>query len=162
MYIMDKMLRTIRNSTFLKSGNNILHNRFILYFILFISILNLIGFTTSGNLLSPVIFILIGFLTTFFSKNMLVILMIPLLITNILNIGGVSDMEGMENEDDETNTEKKTIKDNLTDENIQEMKEKYSELFELQNTILDGMDKVTSSLSKAEPILDKLKEKFQS
>lgn len=70
-------------------------------------------------------------------------------------------MEGMENEDDDKNPEKK-MKEEITDENLQEMKEKYSELFELQNTILDGMEKVTNSLTKAEPILEKLKEKFQS
>ena len=151
---MDKMIRTIRTSTLLKSGNNILHNRFILYFILMVSILNLIGFATNGNLLSPVIFVLVGFLTTFFSKNMLVVLMVPLLITNILNYNE-SNMEGMDNEDEKEETPP-------SDEEINEMKEKYSELFELQNTILDGMDKVTQSLDKAEPILNKLKEKFQS
>jgi hypothetical protein len=151
---MDKMIRTIRTSTLLKSGNNILHNRFILYFILMVSILNLIGFATNGNLLSPVIFVLVGFLTTFFSKNMLVVLMVPLLITNILNYSD-SNMEGMDNEDEKEETPP-------SDEEINEMKEKYSELFELQNTILDGMDKVTQSLDKAEPILNKLKEKFQS
>lgn len=151
---MDKMIRTIRTSTILKSGNNILHNRFILYFILMVSILNIIGFTTSGNLLSPVIFVLVGFLTTFFSKNMLVVLMVPLLITNILNYGN-TNMEGMDNEEEK---EEKPP----SDEDMTEMKEKYNELFELQNTILDGMDKVTQSLDKAEPILNKLKEKFQS
>ena len=151
---MDKMIRTIRTSTLLKSGNNILHNRFILYFILMVSILNLIGFATNGNLLSPVIFVLVGFLTTFFSKNMLVVLMVPLLITNILNYNE-SNMEGMDNEDEKEETPP-------SDEEINEMKEKYSELFELQNTILDGMNKVTQSLDKAEPILNKLKEKFQS
>ena len=71
----------------LKSGNIILHNRFILYFILFVSIFNLIGFITNGNFIFPVFFILIGFITSYFSKNMLVILMISLLITNILNFG---------------------------------------------------------------------------
>ena len=157
---MDKMIRTIRTSTFLKSGNNILHNRFILYFILIVSILNIIGFATSGNLLSPVIFVLVGFLTTFFSKNMLVILMVSLLITNILNYGDVSNMEGMDNETDKSKEDTKSKEP--TDDEINEMKEKYSELFELQNTILDGMDKVTQSLDKAEPILNKLKEKFQS
>ena len=151
---MDKMIRTIRTSTILKSGNNILHNRFILYFILMVSILNIIGFTTSGNLLSPVIFVLVGFLTTFFSKNMLVVLIVPLLITNILNCGNMSNAEGMDNEEDK--------EEHPSDEEMTEMKEKYSELFELQNTILDGMDKVTQSLDKAEPILNKLKEKFQS
>ena len=151
---MDKIIRFIRTSTLLKSGNNILHNRFILYFILMVSILNLIGFATNGNLLSPVIFVLVGFLTTFFSKNMLVVLMVPLLITNILNYSD-SNMEGMDNEDEKEETPP-------SDEEINEMKEKYSELFELQNTILDGMDKVTQSLDKAEPILNKLKEKFQS
>ena len=152
---MDKIIRFIRTSTLLKSGNNILHNRFILYFILMVSILNLIGFATNGNLLSPVIFVLVGFLTTFFSKNMLVVLMVPLLITNILNYSE-SNMEGMDNEDEKEETPPPS------DEEINEMKEKYSELFELQNTILDGMNKVTQSLDKAEPILNKLKEKFQS
>ena len=153
----------IRASTFLKSGNNILHNRFILYFILFVSILNLIGFTSSGNLLSPTIFVLVGFITTFFSKNMLVVLMVPLLITNILNFGA-PNMEGMDNEETETETETKTktkTKEPTTEE-INDMKEKYSELFELQNNILDGMDKVTKSLDRAEPIFNKIKEKFES
>ena len=158
---MDKMLRTIKSSTFLKSGNNILHNRFILYFILLVSILNIIGFATSGNLLSPVIFVLIGFLTTFFSKNMLVVLIVPLLITNMLNYGS-SDMEGMDNEEDDKSKEDKNSKEPPSDDELNEMKENYSELFELQNNILDGMDKVTQSLDKAEPILNKLKEKFQS
>ena len=72
---------------YLKSGNIILHNRFILYFILFVSIFNLIGFITNGNFIFPVFFILIGFMTSYFSKNMLVILMISLLITNIFNFG---------------------------------------------------------------------------
>lgn len=151
----------IRASTFLKSGNNILHNRFILYFILFISILNLIGFTSSGNLLSPTIFVLVGFITTFFSKNMLVVLMVPLLITNILNVGA-PNMEGMDNEETETETETKTKTKEPTTEEINDMKEKYSELFELQNNILDGMDKVTKSLDRAEPIFNKIKEKFES
>ena len=151
----------IRASTFLKSGNNILHNRFILYFILFVSILNLIGFTSSGNLLSPTIFVLVGFITTFFSKNMLVVLMVPLLITNILNFGA-PNMEGMDNEETETETETKTKTKEPTTEEINDMKEKYSELFELQNNILDGMDKVTKSLDRAEPIFNKIKEKFES
>lgn len=79
---------------YLKSGNIILHNRFFLYFILFVSIFNLIGFTTNGNLLFPVIFILIGFMTSYFSKNMLVILMISLLITNIFNFGLSNTLNG--------------------------------------------------------------------
>ena len=157
---MDKMLRTIRTSTFLKSGNHILHNRFILYFILFVSILNIIGFTTNGNLLSPVIFILIGFLTSYFSKNMLIVLIVPLLITNILN-SSVSNMEGLDNEEEQDKPKPKEEKNPISD-NTEEMKERYNELFQLQDAILDGMNKVTESLDKAEPILHKLKEKFQS
>ena len=86
--------------------------------------------------------------------------MVSLLITNILNYGDVSNMEGMDNETDKSKEDTKSKEP--TDDEINEMKEKYSELFELQNTILDGMDKVTQSLDKAEPILNKLKEKFQS
>ena len=71
-------------------------------------------------------------------------------------------MEGMDNEETETETETKTKTKEPTTEEINDMKEKYSELFELQNNILDGMDKVTKSLDRAEPIFNKIKEKFES
>jgi hypothetical protein len=123
----------------------------------------MIGFTTSGNLLSPIIFVLIGFLTSFFSKNMLIVLIVPLIITNILN-SSVSNMEGMDNEEEPKSKskpkEEKEEKDLIPDP--EDMKEKYTELFKLQDAILEGMNKVTESLDKAEPILHKLKEKFQS
>ena len=59
-------------------------NKFVLYFISTISILNLVGYLVKNNLAAIVLFIFIGFITANFSKNMIYILLIPLVLTNLL------------------------------------------------------------------------------
>ena len=63
---------------------NILHNRIILYFLLFLSIINIVTYGLMGNYLVPIYFITIGIITSCFSKNMTVILTISLLCSNIM------------------------------------------------------------------------------
>jgi hypothetical protein len=82
------------------TNNAIIHNRFVLYFILFIALANLYFLTMSGDLVFTSIFVLVGFLTSFFSKNMLVILFIALTITNILKYGSAIKQEGFEDADE--------------------------------------------------------------
>jgi hypothetical protein len=83
------------------TNNAIIHNRFVLYFILFIALANLYFLTMSGDLVFTSIFVLVGFLTSFFSKNMLVILFIAVTITNILKYGSAIKQEGFEDADTE-------------------------------------------------------------
>jgi len=83
------------------TNNAIIHNRFVLYFILFIALANLYFLTMSGDLVFTSIFLLVGFLTSFFSKNMLVILFIAVTITNVLKYGSAIKQEGFEDADAE-------------------------------------------------------------
>ena len=82
------------------TNNAIIHNRFVLYFILFIALANLYFLTMSGDLVFTSIFVLVGFLTSFFSKNMLVILFIAVTITNVLKYGSAIKQEGFEDADE--------------------------------------------------------------
>jgi len=82
------------------TNNAIIHNRFVLYFILFIALANLYFLTMSGDLVFTSIFLLVGFLTSFFSKNMLVILFIAVTITNVLKYGSAIKQEGFEDADE--------------------------------------------------------------
>ena len=79
--------------------NPILHNRIILYFISILALFDMFYFLNSNDVLSFAILILVGFLTSFFSKNMIVILVIALCVTHILKYGTSSYVsEGFEND----------------------------------------------------------------
>lgn len=101
----------------MKASNkkNILHNKYILYFIFFIALGDLLILGYNNDYYSVAIFILIGFLTSFFSKNMIVIMFIAIAFTNIILIygrdGGIEGMtdgetDGQKTDGEETNDEK--------------------------------------------------------
>ncbi len=86
------------NAFVLKDTGKILHNRFVLYFVLFLALADLFVLTSGGDYISVAIFILTGFVTSFFSKNMMVIMCIAMVITNIMKYGtNVSMQEGLDN-----------------------------------------------------------------
>lgn len=82
------------------SSFDTLNNKWILYFVLFVSIVDLFNFFKIGDITAIAIFIIVGFLTTYFSKNMLVILVISIAVTHIAKYGNAS-LEGMDSEEEE-------------------------------------------------------------
>jgi hypothetical protein len=82
---------------FKKSGRNgkkmnippnlFLNNLYVLYLIFLIAVGNLFYLLLENNLVFVTIFIIVGFLTSFFSKNMIVILTTTMVFTNILKYG---------------------------------------------------------------------------
>jgi hypothetical protein len=84
----------------------LLNNRVLLYFILFLSIVDLLFFSVVGEYMFVGIFIIIGYLTSFFSKNMMVIFTIAMVATNIIRFGRHASVEGMEDQEPEPNQDK--------------------------------------------------------
>jgi hypothetical protein len=70
-----------------KNLSKILENKYVLYFVFILAIINLFGYMVTGNFNSIVFFVLVAFLTRFFSKNMIIILTIPLILTSVLMVG---------------------------------------------------------------------------
>jgi hypothetical protein len=68
-------------------SRNVLHNKYVLYFTVIISIINLLGMVSMGDLATPLVFVIVGFLTSFFSKNMFVVLALALVVANVLKYG---------------------------------------------------------------------------
>lgn len=96
---------------------NILHNKYILYFIFFIALGDLLILGYNNDYYSVSIFILIGFLTSFFSKNMIVIMIMAIAFTNIILIYGVDRrIEGMTSEETEEKTDNEKTDDEKTDD----------------------------------------------
>ncbi len=99
----------------------ILHNRFFLYFIFLIALFDFLylGYTNDFDTLS--IFILVGLLTAFFSKNMIIILSTAVIVANVLKWSGYNDSfmkEGLTNKDDEEEDEKE--EDEVADDAVEE------------------------------------------
>jgi len=102
----------------------ILHNRFVLYFVLFLALADLLFLAMGSEFISVAVFILSGFVTSFFSKNMMVIMCVAMVITNILKYGtDIRMQEGLkEATADEANPEDKPTEDKPTDAKPTEVK----------------------------------------
>jgi hypothetical protein len=92
---------------FTESSSNIFSNKYVLYISFFFAIVTVANYLLRNNLEAVGIFIIIGFLTTYFSKNMIIVLLTTTVITNFLvmfkNRGysmmrGFQYREGLENE----------------------------------------------------------------
>ena len=64
--------------------NSLLRDKNVLYIVAFLAATNLISYLMAGNYESIVFFGVVGYLATYYSKNMIVILLISMLTTNLL------------------------------------------------------------------------------
>lgn len=86
-----------------------LTNKWVLNVVAFLAIFNIIGYAVIGKLNVVLYFIVFAVLVRYFSKNMTIVLGVPLLIVNLLSLRR-NMIEGMENNDKPVNNgDKKTI-----------------------------------------------------
>ena len=161
----------------------ILYSRVVLYIVLIICLFQLFMLTSVGDYYSCAVFVLVGFLTSFFSKNMLVILVIALVVTNILKYGANVRREGFEDaEIDDTSeaeipeipiapvtapvapakTPTKATTPAATESQIKRLEEmftEYKELLTTQKGITENMKSINEGLSKAEGMVERMKVK---
>jgi hypothetical protein len=101
---------------------------------LVLAVANLFGFLMSKNLNAIVMLLLVGFVTSYFSRNMIVVLMVSMIVTNTIN--GTRSMilfrEGMENK----NKKKEGFEDGDDDEE-EDKKEKKDGMSNLSPASLD-------------------------
>lgn len=87
--------------------NKLLVNKTFLYVVFFLAITNVLGYLFMGDDQALTQFILIGIITYFFNKNMAVVLLVALLMTNFLKVTSISvnRKEGMENKEEDMEME---------------------------------------------------------
>ena len=91
-----------------KSNISILYNKPLLYAFFIIALIQLVYLLQSGNFYFAAVLLLIGILTRYFSKNMLVIICVDLAATNVLMLGpnaGRNIIEGFEEGEEESEEE---------------------------------------------------------
>ena len=96
-----------------KMINNLLNDTNVLYIVSFIAFINILGYLIKQNFEVVLFFLLVGFLTTYFSTNMNVILLSAMIATNLFAISNISFFrkEGMANKNKKGVTDKKSVTD---------------------------------------------------
>ena len=106
-----------------------LKNKTVLYVVAFIAVMNLFGFLLTRNMDAVMFYIILGLLTSYFSKNMIIVLLVAMLGTNLLVAHKklFSFREGLSNktdkEDDEDDLENEEEEEDNGD-NVNESKDK--------------------------------------
>ena len=88
-----------------RSMKNMLKNKTVLYIVLFIAVTNVMGYLMVNNIDAVILLFLVGLLTSYFSKNMIVVMLAAIVFTNLL-VGSKKAsrtplLEGLENEGDD-------------------------------------------------------------
>ena len=105
---------------------SLLQNKYVLYVVLFIAVTNVLGYLAIEDFDSVACFVAIGALTSYFSKNMIVILGVALVGTNIV-FANNRILEGMKGKKDDKKNKKEKKKKGADDEEEEDEEEGFGQ-----------------------------------
>lgn len=168
-------------SSLTKSVKNLGQNKLVLYIVAAIAIASLLGYLVQNNLVAIILFFVIGFGTTYVTKNMIYVLLVAILLTNFLISMGILRQFGLkeglggkkkhhdkdhDNDDDlqngkksDTSTKKKSGFSNFSEEDDDEFEN--NEILRAPQSInpqhLDKtIQRLTPLIDSANSLLDKM------
>ena len=168
--VLSKITKAGRTSV----SNPFLYSRAVLYFLVFFTLSEVAYFVNQNDTSSVMTLVLIGLLTSFFNKNMVIILFTALVFTNLLRFAmpqqdyilseGFEDKPESAPSSDKTSSTKtsstKTSADktSVTKEKADaplDLKEDFDEFQTVQKKILESMNDLNPLLDKAEAFIQK-------
>ncbi len=92
------------------SSGRMLTNKWVLIFIFVVGFYDVVQFYQRSNMMAVAIFFVVGFLTSFFSKNMIVIIVMAIAVSHLVAYGnkmseGLKGKKGKEDEEEEDEEE---------------------------------------------------------
>ena len=99
--------------------SKILTNKLVLNIVSIVALFNVLGYMVMGNLNNVVFFLILAVLVRYFSKNMIIVLGVPLVLVNLMSLKDYSyRVEGMANKKkpEDTQSEDKKKADSEEDE----------------------------------------------
>lgn len=163
------------------NSKKILNNVALLYVVLIATISDLLYMVSLGSHFNVIIFILVAYMTSLFSKNMMVVLLVALAVTNIYHLGkkivlkeGFEDnldeatmdeseeSDSDENGDDSKDEKKKNDDMDSKDSKKEDRKKEDEKMPEEFKKALEQMSnpetrKTIEGLKELEPMVDKIK-----
>jgi hypothetical protein len=154
------------------SSGRMLNNKWVLYFIFIVGIFDVIGFYQRSNLTAVAIFFTVGFLTSFFSKNMIVIIVMAIAVSHLVTYG---NREGLKNKDGEEEQEEEEEEEGF-EEGIEEEEDEEEEGFkdkkeesdpkekndDKTGDLLKKQNELMDKINQLEPLLDKAQSLFKT
>ena len=142
----------------------ILTNKWVLYFIFVVGIYDVVNFYKSGNITSVAIFFIVGFLTSFFSKNMIVVIVAAIAVSHLITYGnkmseGLTDEEEDTPEEEDEDTPEDDTEDDAEDKKNEDTTDTFvptdqtNELLKKQKELMDNMNQLGPLLEKAESLI---------
>lgn len=158
MSIFSKINKSSRGTSL-----NLLANKWVLYAMLILGVFDVFNFYQNGQMLSLYVFLFVGVLTSFFSKNMIVIIVTAIAISHIFTYGermseGFEDEEeedGLDEDEDDADSEDKKAKEKKVDvPSVEAIQGAATDLSnEIKKTGVEGLSKETFGLIKAQETL---------
>lgn len=170
MYMFQKLYYQLLRLIPPTSGR-MLNNKWVLYFIFVVSLFDLINFYQRNNLVAVAIFAVVGFLTSFFSKNMIVILVMAIAVTHLVTYGNREGLknegEGDEEEEEDEGFEEGVDEEEDEEEEVTEEEEPKEEMMTTQSDnqtteLLKKQNELMEKMNQLEPLLDKAESLFKT
>ena len=144
------------------ASGKILYNKWVLYFIFVVGIYDIIHFYQRGNTMAVAIFFIVGFLTSFFSKNMIVVIVSAIAVSHIVAYGNKMSegFEGEEEEEEEEGFEDEVAEDEVAEDEVVEDEVAEDEVGEEDDSAKTNSKKKKSTQADESFInnIDKMKE----
>ena len=138
--------------------NPVLQNQLVLYLFLFMTMTQIVVFVSNNDTLGIVLMCMVGLLTSFFSKNMIVILCVALTVTNLLKKGMKQiGYEGFEDQDEET--EQETTEEEVEPKKEKKVSKKASK--NVEDEVDDEVDDAPNSNDLSDKTKDEMKRQFE-
>jgi uncharacterized membrane protein (DUF106 family) len=146
------------------ASGGILTNKWVLYFIFVVGFYDVVQFYQRGNMVAFAIFFVVGFLTSFFSKNMTVIIVTAIAISHLVAYGNRMT-EGLENKDEEEEEEEEDVEEEVAEEEpedkkVKKVKEEDKETEEtaenFESELLAKQTELIKSMDSLKPLLKSL------
>ena len=137
-------------------NKKILSNNPLLYATAIVSFLNILGFIQIGKIDIVLLYITIAILLSVYSKNMVIVLGLSLLISNLVSYMGynmkMEGMEGMEEDDEDMEDDENDMEED--DEDMEEDDDEYDMEEDDEEPDLDAnLDELNDKLSALESMV---------
>ena len=159
----------LKKSSYRGASLDLLTNKWVLYIMLILGVFDVFNFYQNGQMMSLYVFLFVGILTSFFCKNMIVIIVTAIAIAHIFTYGERMS-EGFKEEDEE-DEDKEGLEDVAEEDAVDDEAEKKKEkpemvpsadtiksaaeglAGEIRKNGVEGLSKETFSLLEAQKTL---------
>lgn len=151
MATLSKSMKSVKSATksINKNVNNLFSNKYFLYLMLFLAITSVLGYLQVHNFQAIVFFILVGFLTYYFTKNMSVVLLTAIVATAFYSKLQKNMVEGLENKKDDNDDGEEGMghEEGMTEEEDEDDNEEgMSSKIDYKKTLTDSYDNLNKMI----------------